>query len=73
LAQASLITKDFGQFAEFPDDTCFEIMPGPDEEKRVYARPAALAYRPTLRERLSKTRWSGRAANAKSAVAPHGI
>lgn len=49
-----VITTDFGQFAEFPDDICLKVTPGPDEEKELYARLRALAYRPTLRERLSK-------------------
>ena len=49
-----VITTDFGQFAEFPDDICLKVTAGPDEEKELYARLRALSYRPTLREGLSK-------------------
>lgn len=48
-----VITTDFGQFAEFPDDVCLKVSAGESEEKELYARLRALAYRPTLREGLS--------------------
>jgi glycosyltransferase involved in cell wall biosynthesis/SAM-dependent methyltransferase len=54
-----VIVSDFGQFGDLPDDVCLKVSPGPDEENELYARLRALAYRPTLRERLSKrsTEW----------------
>ena len=48
-----VIVTDFGQFAELPDDVCLKVSAGPDEEKELYAKLRALAYRPTLREQLS--------------------
>jgi glycosyltransferase involved in cell wall biosynthesis/ubiquinone/menaquinone biosynthesis C-methylase UbiE len=49
-----VIVSDFGQFGELPDDVCLKVTAGPDEEKELYARLRALAYRPTLRESLSR-------------------
>lgn len=48
-----VVTTDFGQFAEFPDDIYLKVAAGAGEEKELYARLRALAYRPTLREGLS--------------------
>lgn len=49
-----VIVTDFGQFAELPDDVCLKVSAGPNEEKELYAKLRALAYRPTLREQLSR-------------------
>lgn len=49
-----VIVSDFAQFGELPDDVCLKVTAGPDEEKELYARLRALAYRPTLRESLSR-------------------
>ncbi len=49
-----VVVTDFGQFGELPDDVCLKVSPGPDEEKELYARLRALAYRPTLRDDLSR-------------------
>ncbi|MBL8190643.1 MAG: glycosyltransferase family 4 protein, partial [Acidobacteria bacterium] len=49
-----VIVTDFGQFAELPDDVCLKVSAGPTEEKELYAKLRALAYRPTLREQLSR-------------------
>ena len=49
-----VIVTDFGQFGDLPDDICLKVSPGPDEEKELYARLRALAYRPTLRESLKR-------------------
>ena len=49
-----VIVTDFGQFAELPDDVCLKVSAGPSEEKELYAKLRALAYRPTLREQLSR-------------------
>jgi len=49
-----VIVTDFGQFGELPDDICLKVTAGPGEEKELYARLRALAYRPTLREQLSR-------------------
>jgi glycosyltransferase involved in cell wall biosynthesis/SAM-dependent methyltransferase len=49
-----LIVSDFGQFAELPDEICLKVPPGPDEERALYAQLRQLAYRPSLRERLSR-------------------
>jgi len=49
-----VIVSDFGQFGELPDDVCLKVTAGPDEAKELYARLRALAYRPTLRESLSR-------------------
>ncbi|MCI0390379.1 MAG: methyltransferase domain-containing protein [Acidobacteria bacterium] len=57
-----VIVTDFGQFGDLPDDVCLKVSPGPDEEKELYSRLRALAYRPTLRESLSKraSEWTRR-------------
>ena len=49
-----VIVTDFGQFGELPDDVAMKVPIGPDEEKDLLRRLQALAYRPTLRERLSR-------------------
>lgn len=49
-----VVVSDFGQFGELPDDVCLKVSAGPDEEKDLYAKLRALAYRPTLREQLSR-------------------
>lgn len=49
-----VIVSDFGQFGELPDDVCLKVSAGPDEEKELYSRLRALAYRPTLREQISR-------------------
>lgn len=49
-----VIVSDFGQFGELPDDVCLKISAGPDEEKELYTRLRALAYRPTLREGVGR-------------------
>jgi glycosyltransferase involved in cell wall biosynthesis/SAM-dependent methyltransferase len=49
-----VVVTDFGQFGDLPDDICLKVSPGPNEEDELYARLRALAYRPTLRESLSK-------------------
>jgi glycosyltransferase involved in cell wall biosynthesis/SAM-dependent methyltransferase len=49
-----VIVSGFGQFVELPDDICLKVAPGPDEERELYARLRQLAYRPALRERLSR-------------------
>src|SRR5581483_1765944 len=49
-----VIVSDFGQFGELPDDVCLKVSPGPDEERQLYAQLRKLAYRPTLREQLSR-------------------
>lgn len=49
-----VVVTDFGQFGELPDDVCLKVSPGPNEEKELYARLRALAYRPALREALSR-------------------
>ncbi|MDQ3010987.1 MAG: glycosyltransferase family 4 protein, partial [Acidobacteriota bacterium] len=49
-----VIVSDFGQFGELPDDVCLKVTTGPDEENELYARLRALAYRPTLRESISR-------------------
>ncbi len=49
-----VVVTDFGQFAELPDDVCLKVSAGPNEEKELYAKLRALAYRPTLREQLSR-------------------
>lgn len=49
-----VVVTDFGQFGELPDDVCLKVSAGPDEEKDLYARLRALAYRPALRESLSR-------------------
>jgi glycosyltransferase involved in cell wall biosynthesis/SAM-dependent methyltransferase len=49
-----VIVSDFGQFGGLPDDVCLKVTPGPNEEKELYARLRALAYRPTLRDGLSR-------------------
>jgi glycosyltransferase involved in cell wall biosynthesis/SAM-dependent methyltransferase len=49
-----VIVTDFGQFGEFPDDCCLKVSLGPTEERDLYMQLRALAYRPTLRESLSR-------------------
>jgi glycosyltransferase involved in cell wall biosynthesis/SAM-dependent methyltransferase len=49
-----VIVTDFGQFGEFPDDCCLKVRAGPTEERDLYTQLRALAYRPTLREGLSR-------------------
>jgi glycosyltransferase involved in cell wall biosynthesis/SAM-dependent methyltransferase len=49
-----VIVTNHGQFGELPDEICLKVNPGPDEEHELYARLRELAYRPTLRERLSR-------------------
>jgi glycosyltransferase involved in cell wall biosynthesis len=49
-----VIVSDYGQFGELPDDCCLKVRLGPDEERELYLQLRALAYRPTLRERLSR-------------------
>ncbi len=50
-----VIVTDFGQFGEMPDDCCLKVRLGPDEERELYLQLRALAYRPTLRESLSRS------------------
>jgi glycosyltransferase involved in cell wall biosynthesis/SAM-dependent methyltransferase len=47
-----VVVSDFGQFGEFPEDICLKVAPGENEEKELYARLRALAYRQPLRECL---------------------
>jgi glycosyltransferase involved in cell wall biosynthesis/SAM-dependent methyltransferase len=49
-----VIVTDFGQFGEFPDDCCLKVRVGPTEERDLYMQLRSLAYRPTLRESLSR-------------------
>jgi glycosyltransferase involved in cell wall biosynthesis/SAM-dependent methyltransferase len=49
-----VIVTDFGQFGEFPDDCCLKVRAGPTEERDLYMQLRSLAYRPTLRESLSR-------------------
>ncbi len=50
-----VIVSDFGQFGELPDDICLKVSPGENEEKELYAQLRKLAYRPKLREQLSRS------------------
>lgn len=50
-----VIVSDFGQFGELPDDICLKVSPGEHEEKELYTQLRKLAYRPTLREQLSRS------------------
>jgi glycosyltransferase involved in cell wall biosynthesis/SAM-dependent methyltransferase len=49
-----VIVSDFGQFGDLPDEICLKVSPGENEEKELYAQLRKLAYRPTLREALSR-------------------
>jgi glycosyltransferase involved in cell wall biosynthesis/SAM-dependent methyltransferase len=49
-----VIVTDFGQFGELPDDCCLKVSVGPNEERELYSQLRSLAYRPTLRESLSR-------------------
>jgi glycosyltransferase involved in cell wall biosynthesis/SAM-dependent methyltransferase len=49
-----VIVTDFGQFGELPDDCCLKVRMGPTEERDLYTQLRSLAYRPTLRESLSR-------------------
>ena len=53
-----VIVSDFGQFGELPDEICLKVSPGEDEEKELSAQLRKLAYRPTLRETLSRNAQS---------------
>jgi glycosyltransferase involved in cell wall biosynthesis/SAM-dependent methyltransferase len=49
-----IIVTDFGQFGELPDDCSLKVSVGPTEERDLYRQLRTLAYRPTLRESLSR-------------------
>ena len=49
-----VIVTDFGQFSDLPDEICLKVAPGEDEERRLADHLQSLAYRPALREHLSR-------------------
>ncbi|MGH9846954.1 MAG: glycosyltransferase, partial [Blastocatellia bacterium] len=57
-----VIVTDFAHFAEFPDDVVMKVAPDADEETNLFKRLKALALRPILRERLSRSamEWARR-------------
>jgi hypothetical protein len=49
-----LITSDFGQYGDMPDEVCLKVPVGEGEEQALYKEFRRLAFQPALRERLGK-------------------
>jgi glycosyltransferase involved in cell wall biosynthesis/SAM-dependent methyltransferase len=62
-----LITSDFGQYGDLPDEICLKVPVGEGEEQALYKEFRRLAFQPALRERLGKqaSEWARRECDIK--------
>lgn len=49
-----LITSDFGQYGDLPDEICLKVPVGEGEQHALYKQLRRLAFQPALRERLGR-------------------
>ena len=62
-----LITSDFGQYGDLPDESCLKVPVGEGEEHALYKEFRRLAFQPALRERLGRqaAEWARRECDIK--------
>ena len=62
-----LITSDFGQYGDLPDEVCLKVPVGEGEEQALYKEFRRLAFQPALRERLGRqaAEWTRRECDIK--------
>lgn len=68
-----LITSDFGQYGDLPDEVCLKVPVGEGEEQALYKEFRRLAFQPALRERLGKqaAEWARRECDIKQCAAKY--